>query len=271
MNRVVALHLADVFFPPGHPQEGEWGPVRAFLITTPSGAMVFDTGVGATDQEIDRWFRPRRTTLRNALAAHGVDISDVRAVANSHLHFDHCGENARFPGVPIYVQREESPRGTSRRWWTRPEGPWSSPARPCTPGANRRGRRTRGGRASPPRGTRRPTPGRCSGSGSSARLACCSPTTGTTGSPHRPEPRRSPDRFVPVAVKTSASTNIPLTLPKRPSKLGRFAPAGGEEPRPAMPATDKRAFHHQSPHQRGDRDDEACADHGRGGPRLPQL
>ena len=125
MNRVVALHLADVFFPPGHPQEGEWGPVRAFLITTPSGAMVFDTGVGATDQEIDRWFRPRRTTLRNALAAHGVDISDVRAVANSHLHFDHCGENARFPGVPIYVQREEyrtahQPDYTVLRWVNAP-------------------------------------------------------------------------------------------------------------------------------------------------------
>jgi glyoxylase-like metal-dependent hydrolase (beta-lactamase superfamily II) len=31
----------------------------------------------------------------------------VVAVVNSHLHFDHCGGNPLFPGVPIYVQPAE--------------------------------------------------------------------------------------------------------------------------------------------------------------------
>ena len=32
---------------------------------------------------------------------------DVSVVINTHLHFDHCGGNRLFPGVPIYVQRVE--------------------------------------------------------------------------------------------------------------------------------------------------------------------
>ena len=34
-------------------------------------------------------------------------MDDVRLVVNSHLHFDHCGNNMRFPGLPIYVQAAE--------------------------------------------------------------------------------------------------------------------------------------------------------------------
>jgi N-acyl homoserine lactone hydrolase len=32
---------------------------------------------------------------------------DVVCVINTHLHFDHCGGNRLFPGVPIHVQRTE--------------------------------------------------------------------------------------------------------------------------------------------------------------------
>src|SRR5919198_5450362 len=32
---------------------------------------------------------------------------DVSVVINTHLHFDHCGGNRLFRGVPIYVQRAE--------------------------------------------------------------------------------------------------------------------------------------------------------------------
>src|SRR5438105_5163157 len=32
---------------------------------------------------------------------------DVACVINTHLHFDHCGGNRLFPGLPIYVQRIE--------------------------------------------------------------------------------------------------------------------------------------------------------------------
>ena len=32
---------------------------------------------------------------------------DVACVINTHLHFDHCGGNRLFPGVPIHVQARE--------------------------------------------------------------------------------------------------------------------------------------------------------------------
>jgi len=34
-------------------------------------------------------------------------VSRVTVVVNTHLHFDHCGGNRLFPGVPIHVQRQE--------------------------------------------------------------------------------------------------------------------------------------------------------------------
>jgi N-acyl homoserine lactone hydrolase len=36
-----------------------------------------------------------------------VPVERIAAVINCHLHFDHCGQNAAFPGIPIYVQRAE--------------------------------------------------------------------------------------------------------------------------------------------------------------------
>jgi len=32
---------------------------------------------------------------------------DVACVVNTHLHYDHCGGNRLFPGVPIHVQARE--------------------------------------------------------------------------------------------------------------------------------------------------------------------
>ena len=48
-------------------------------------------------------------------------VSRVAVVVNTHLHFDHCGGNRLFPGVPIHVQRRElaEARGdnyTVREW-----------------------------------------------------------------------------------------------------------------------------------------------------------
>ncbi|MDQ2923139.1 MAG: MBL fold metallo-hydrolase, partial [Candidatus Dormibacteraeota bacterium] len=36
--------------------------------------------------------------------------ADVRIVINSHLHFDHCGQNAVFKHAPFYIQRAELER-----------------------------------------------------------------------------------------------------------------------------------------------------------------
>jgi N-acyl homoserine lactone hydrolase len=46
----------------------------------------------------------------------------VRIVINSHLHFDHCGQNAVFRHAPFYVQRTELERarlaeGVPAKWF----------------------------------------------------------------------------------------------------------------------------------------------------------
>src|SRR2546430_1268647 len=46
----------------------------------------------------------------DALRKHDVHPSDIRWIINSHLHFDHCGQNAVFPQAPLYVQRAEYER-----------------------------------------------------------------------------------------------------------------------------------------------------------------
>jgi glyoxylase-like metal-dependent hydrolase (beta-lactamase superfamily II) len=105
--QIVPLRLTDVSFPRGHPLEGETGPVRAFLVIHDAGALLVDTGVGRGNAEVDQAFEPRHASLDDALASHGAGPGDVTAVVNSHLHFDHAGQNGLFRGVPIFVQRAE--------------------------------------------------------------------------------------------------------------------------------------------------------------------
>jgi glyoxylase-like metal-dependent hydrolase (beta-lactamase superfamily II) len=69
--------------------------------------LLFDNGIGAADPETDAHYRPTRRNLSQVLATLGVERSDIAVVANCHLHFDHCGGNPRFAGVPIVVQQVE--------------------------------------------------------------------------------------------------------------------------------------------------------------------
>jgi N-acyl homoserine lactone hydrolase len=39
----------------------------------------------------------------------------VRIVINSHLHFDHCGQNAVFKHAPFYIQRSELERARAQK------------------------------------------------------------------------------------------------------------------------------------------------------------
>lgn len=104
---VLPLHLADVTYPASHPLAGQDGPVLAFAIRHPDGIVLVDTGIGEGNEWIETNYQPRARDLREALAAAKLDPDEVRAIVNSHLHFDHCGQNREFPGIPIYVQRTE--------------------------------------------------------------------------------------------------------------------------------------------------------------------
>ena len=100
---IVRLHLAQI---------GAFNnaPVHGFVIKHPrAGAILVDTGVGYPDDLIKEW-RVVNRHAADALAEHDLSPADVKIVINTHLHFDHCGQNAVFKHAPFYVQRGELER-----------------------------------------------------------------------------------------------------------------------------------------------------------------
>jgi N-acyl homoserine lactone hydrolase len=81
-------------------------PCLGYVIDHPGGMILFDTGMGS-HPEVDGLYRPRRVGLREALAAIGAQIRDIRLAANCHLHFDHCGGNPLLGQIPVFVQDSE--------------------------------------------------------------------------------------------------------------------------------------------------------------------
>jgi len=100
---IVRLHLSVI-------QSLNNIPVHGFVIKHPSvGAILVDTGVGYPEALVKEWKVVNRH-VADALAEHDLSPADVRIVVNTHLHFDHCGQNAVFKHAPFYVQRAELDR-----------------------------------------------------------------------------------------------------------------------------------------------------------------
>lgn len=92
MNEITPVQFCDVTV------GGERWPVFGWAVATSDGTVLVDTGMIDSTPELDAEWGP---VLRD------WDVPDVVAVINTHLHFDHCGGNRRFPGRPMYVQRAE--------------------------------------------------------------------------------------------------------------------------------------------------------------------
>lgn len=95
-------------------------PLLGYLVDHPVGQILVDTGMGSGPEE-DRHYRPSRTPLPAALRAAGATIGDISFVVNCHLHFDHCGGNPQFPGVPVFAQRSELATARTVTDYTLPE------------------------------------------------------------------------------------------------------------------------------------------------------
>jgi glyoxylase-like metal-dependent hydrolase (beta-lactamase superfamily II) len=92
--------------------------LNSILVRTGRENIVIETGIG---ENFDRKFADiyavdRSQTLLDHLERHGLRPADIDIVINSHLHFDHCGWNARrdgdgtvptFPRARYYAQRGE--------------------------------------------------------------------------------------------------------------------------------------------------------------------
>ena len=58
---------------------------------------------------LDDW-RVVNVSVADALAELDMSPADIDLVINTHLHFDHCSQNAVFRHAPFYVQRAELDR-----------------------------------------------------------------------------------------------------------------------------------------------------------------
>lgn len=94
-------------------------PIPAMLVATEDGWVLLETGLSAVLREDPGHFDDRYPVgrpelaggadpLLEGLAACGVSVEDVTAVAVSHLHLDHSGGLRHFAGrVPVFIQRAE--------------------------------------------------------------------------------------------------------------------------------------------------------------------
>lgn len=131
MPRIVRLDLASLVLPEWHPEAARSRSclVYGYAIDHPDGVIVFDTGVGAGNELIDEFYKPDLLALDDALTAQGMAAESVVAVVNSHLHFDHCGQNPLFfdTGVPFFIGSseitavEDDPMYTIAEWALAPE------------------------------------------------------------------------------------------------------------------------------------------------------
>jgi N-acyl homoserine lactone hydrolase len=91
-------------------------PVWSGLLRTSEGIVLFDTGLHPVHVDRpDATYGPqssvkpvmaRDDAIVARLASVGVRPGDVAVVVNSHLHFDHAGNNGAFPMATFIVQGE---------------------------------------------------------------------------------------------------------------------------------------------------------------------
>jgi N-acyl homoserine lactone hydrolase len=91
-------------------------PVWSGLLRTAEGLVLFDTGLHPVHVDRpDATFGPqgaakpvmgRDDAIVSRLASLEVRPDDVAVVVNSHLHFDHAGNNGAFPMATFIVQAE---------------------------------------------------------------------------------------------------------------------------------------------------------------------
>jgi N-acyl homoserine lactone hydrolase len=106
LAEVIPLELGTFSFP-GDELPGLQGVVMGYLVRHRGGLLLFDTGFGFGNDDLEERYHPRPVRIAHALRAAGVDAAEIDAVANCHLHADHAGQNSAFPDIPIFVQATE--------------------------------------------------------------------------------------------------------------------------------------------------------------------
>jgi len=104
---ITPLDVGTFTFAEDEPYAGETGYVVAYAIRRRDGVLLFDTGFGFGDPELDARYHPVGPLMRDVLGEAGIRLAEVDLIANCHLHPDHAGQNASFRDIPIHVQAKE--------------------------------------------------------------------------------------------------------------------------------------------------------------------
>ena len=121
MTSIHQLHLGHVALPDSHPRAAEVScEIYCYAIDHPDGIVVVDTGPRSGHPIIDELYAPEVISILEALERVSLDERDVVAVVNTHLHFDHCGQNTALPNAPVWVTEAELALSTTE-FYTVPE------------------------------------------------------------------------------------------------------------------------------------------------------
>ena len=84
--------------------------LKPLLVITDEENILVDTGIRELPEKHRRFHTIKRKpdqTLKAQLQRHNLRPEDIDVVVNTHLHFDHCGNNQSFKNAKFYVQAEE--------------------------------------------------------------------------------------------------------------------------------------------------------------------
>jgi len=113
--RTGGVEIGQSSFLPGGSEVKAFAPVWSALLRTPEGNILFDTGLHPVHVERpDATFGPgslkvvmaKEDAIVARLASLGLRPDAIAVVVNSHLHFDHAGNNGAFPKATFVVQAE---------------------------------------------------------------------------------------------------------------------------------------------------------------------
>jgi glyoxylase-like metal-dependent hydrolase (beta-lactamase superfamily II) len=82
--------------------------LKPLLILAGEERILVDTGIGDPPERYHAFHKiNRKITIERSLKNAGFAPEDITIVINTHLHFDHCGNNALFKNAKFYVRAKE--------------------------------------------------------------------------------------------------------------------------------------------------------------------
>ncbi len=84
--------------------------LKPLLVRTDKETIIVDTGIATLPPKYQKFhevIRGKDEELLHSMKNAGVRPGDVTLVVNTHLHFDHCGNNKLFPNAKFLIQTDE--------------------------------------------------------------------------------------------------------------------------------------------------------------------